>query len=331
MLRPGRWKSSGGSASPKRCATPVCLSDYPHDVSYRTTFTGQELTRIPIPCRRDRFTDTTGPDGNWPTPEPPHRINQIFLEPILFAHAESQPRIQILNRTVVEDIEIADDTRDGDAPRSRKRDHASSGIPLRGRVRRARSVVRKAIGAKLHGDAVIQRVQSTYIRAPDLIDRQRHAPAWGTGVYQSAPRRHGLCDRRTRTMAHTQLSETRRAGFRFRRSRLGYPDNSRRRNGFQLRDHFERGLVRPQAGGRQVSRPMRLHRRRCGSHLGSLCRLRHERRHRRCDKSFLAACRPSQRLGAVSHSRRLRGRTFADHRSGFAVRHDACRGRNPQT
>jgi 2-polyprenyl-6-methoxyphenol hydroxylase-like FAD-dependent oxidoreductase len=38
--------------------------DYPHDISYRTTFTGQELTRIPIPCRRDRFTDTKGPDGN---------------------------------------------------------------------------------------------------------------------------------------------------------------------------------------------------------------------------------------------------------------------------
>jgi DNA invertase Pin-like site-specific DNA recombinase len=84
--------------------------DYPHDISYRTTFTGQELTRIPIPCRRDRFTDTTGPDGNWPTPEPPHRINQIFLEPILFTHAERQPNVEILNRTVVEDVEIADET-----------------------------------------------------------------------------------------------------------------------------------------------------------------------------------------------------------------------------
>src|SRR5258708_8395334 len=28
---------------------------YPHDISYRTSFTGHELTRIPIPCRRDRF------------------------------------------------------------------------------------------------------------------------------------------------------------------------------------------------------------------------------------------------------------------------------------
>src|ERR1700739_933585 len=31
-------------------------ADYPHDIVNRTTFTGQELTRIPIPCRRDRFT-----------------------------------------------------------------------------------------------------------------------------------------------------------------------------------------------------------------------------------------------------------------------------------
>jgi 2-polyprenyl-6-methoxyphenol hydroxylase-like FAD-dependent oxidoreductase len=64
-------------------------ADYPHDISYRTTFTGQELTRIVIPCRRDRFTKKNGPDCNWPTPEPPHRINQIFLEPILHPHHQS--------------------------------------------------------------------------------------------------------------------------------------------------------------------------------------------------------------------------------------------------
>jgi len=83
-------------------------ADYPHDISYRTTFTGQELTRIAIPCRRDRFTRTDGPDGNWPTPEPPHRINQIFLEPILFEHAAAQPRIRIFNRTSVEEVVVED-------------------------------------------------------------------------------------------------------------------------------------------------------------------------------------------------------------------------------
>src|SRR6202048_2186600 len=83
-------------------------ADYPHDISYRTTFTGTELTRIPIPCRRDRFTRKDGPDRNWPTPEPPHRINQIFLEPILFEHAAAQRRIMIVNRTSVEDVRIED-------------------------------------------------------------------------------------------------------------------------------------------------------------------------------------------------------------------------------
>ena len=64
-------------------------ADYPNDVSYRTTTTGIELSRIPIPARKDRYTATDGPDTWWPTPEPPHRINQIFLEPVLFEHAHS--------------------------------------------------------------------------------------------------------------------------------------------------------------------------------------------------------------------------------------------------
>jgi 2-polyprenyl-6-methoxyphenol hydroxylase-like FAD-dependent oxidoreductase len=165
-------------------------ADYPHDISYRTSFTGQELTRIAIPCRRDRFTMTDGPDCNWPTPEPPHRINQIFLEPILFEHAAAQPRIRIINRISVEDVMVEDDSatvslRDLD-----------SGTVRRVRCRYligcdgARSVVRKAIGAELSGDAIIQRVQSTYIRAPGLIDLQQHASAWGTGAIN--PRRSGM-------------------------------------------------------------------------------------------------------------------------------------------
>jgi 2-polyprenyl-6-methoxyphenol hydroxylase-like FAD-dependent oxidoreductase len=165
-------------------------ADYPHDISYRTTFTGAELTRIKIPCRRDRFTAKDGPDCNWPTPEPPHRINQIFLEPILFEHAAAQPRITILNRTSAEDVVVEDHSahlclRDLDSGALR-RVSCRFLIGCDG----ARSVVRKAIGAEFAGDAVVQRVQSTYIRAPDLIDRQRHAPAWGTGSIN--PRRAGM-------------------------------------------------------------------------------------------------------------------------------------------
>jgi 2-polyprenyl-6-methoxyphenol hydroxylase-like FAD-dependent oxidoreductase len=165
-------------------------ADYAHDISYRTSFTGPELTRIRIPCRRDRFTMTDGPDCDWPTPEPPHRINQIFLEPILFEHAAAQSRIRIVNRVAVEDVAVGDSSasvslRDLDNNTTRRL-NCRFLIGCDG----ARSVVRKAIGAELSGDAIIQRVQSTYIRAPGLIDRQQHASAWGTGAIN--PRRSGM-------------------------------------------------------------------------------------------------------------------------------------------
>jgi 2-polyprenyl-6-methoxyphenol hydroxylase-like FAD-dependent oxidoreductase len=181
-------------------------ADYPHDISYRTSFTGQELTRIPIPCRRDRFTATQGPDCNWPTPEPPHRINQIFLEPILFEHAAAQPRIRIVNRTAVEDVVVEDA-----CARVNLRDLDSGTVrPLSCRYLvgcdGARSVVRKAIGAELSGDAIIQRVQSTYISAPGLIDLQQSERAWGTGAIN--PRRSGMVyaiDGRERWLVHNYM------------------------------------------------------------------------------------------------------------------------------
>ncbi|MBT6208757.1 MAG: hypothetical protein HOI35_01880, partial [Woeseia sp.] len=53
------------------------------------------------------------------------------------------------------------------------------------------SAVRKGIGAQFEGDAVIQRVQSTYIRAPDLIGLQQVERAWAT--FSLNPRRSGNC------------------------------------------------------------------------------------------------------------------------------------------
>src|SRR5579872_4285426 len=181
-------------------------ADYPHDISYRTTFTGQELTRIEIPCRRDRFTRKDGPDCNWPTPEPPHRINQIFLEPILFAHAAAQKRIRIRNRAAVENVGVED----GFARVTLRDLETGAATSVRCRYLigcdGARSVVRKAIGAAFEGDAVVQRVQSTYIRAGDLLARQRCAPAWGTGAIN--PRRSGMVyaiDGRERWLVHNYM------------------------------------------------------------------------------------------------------------------------------
>jgi len=156
--------------------------DYPNDVVVRTTATGHELTRIHIPCRRDRFTDRSGPDGEWPTPEPPHRVNQIFFEPLLFRRARETPGVTVLNLTELTGFEQHDEPVVAHA-------RAGDGSELRivGRFLvgcdGGRSSVRRAIGAKLEGDDVVQRVQSSYIRAPDLIHRVTKPDAWMSYLY----------------------------------------------------------------------------------------------------------------------------------------------------
>src|SRR5262245_19715403 len=59
--------------------------EYRNDVSCCVTATGMELSRIKLPSRAGRACGEQGDDSWWPTPEPPHRINQLFLEPVLFA------------------------------------------------------------------------------------------------------------------------------------------------------------------------------------------------------------------------------------------------------
>lgn len=163
--------------------------DYPNDVTVRTRATGYELTRIHLPCRRTRYTDKSGPDGWWPTPEPAHRVNQIYFEPILYAEASSHPRIQILNDYRVEDIQqnatevrLLATSLNGEGSLEVRAGYA---VGCDG----GRSLTRKAIGASLHGDEVIQRVQSSFIRAPELLGRVTKPDAWMSYLY--APERAG--------------------------------------------------------------------------------------------------------------------------------------------
>ena len=163
--------------------------DYPNDVVFRTRATGWELTRIPIPCRTDRYTATDGPDCRWPTPEPAHRINQIYLEPILFRQAAANPRIRILSRTSIDGF-----GQDEDGVVAQARDlQTGETFEIESRYLigcdGGRSGVRRAIGSRLVGDEVIQRVQSSYIRAPGLIDLITPPSAWMSYLYN--PERAG--------------------------------------------------------------------------------------------------------------------------------------------
>ncbi|WP_223585868.1 FAD-dependent oxidoreductase [Microbacterium sp. OVT16B] len=184
-------------------------ADYPQDVAFRTALTGRELARIPIPASGERYTSTIGPDTSWNTPEPPHRINQTFLEPILARHAAEAPGVTLLNRTLFhtlsqdeESVSIVVSDLDGANERTLRGRHL---IGADG----GRSNVRKQIGATLSGDPVLQHVQSTCIRSADLYRRMTADEPRAWGYYTFNARRLGhvyAIDGRETFLVHTYLS-----------------------------------------------------------------------------------------------------------------------------
>jgi 2-polyprenyl-6-methoxyphenol hydroxylase-like FAD-dependent oxidoreductase len=164
-------------------------ADYSNDVVSATTVTGIELARLSIPSRGERQAGAKGVDSWWPTPEPSHRINQIYLEPVLFAHAKSQPRIRIHNRAAFEEFEqdehgVIVTTRDLDSG-----ERISISCRYLVGCDGSKSTIRKKIGGNFVGTPEVQRVQSTYIHAPALLGLLPGKPAW---LYFSLnPRRCG--------------------------------------------------------------------------------------------------------------------------------------------
>lgn len=199
-----QFRRLGVAAKLRQAGLP---EDYPNDVVFRTSMTGIELTRIPIPGRKTRYTETVGPDTGWPTPEPPHRINQIYLEPILLDHAAAMPGISLLNRSQVTQIRQDDDGVEAtvvDLDSGEQRTvRAAYLVGCDG----GSSGVRKQIGAALEGDAVVQQVQSTFIHAPGLKALLPGKPAWC--YYSVNTRRCGTVfaiDGESRWLVHNHLN-----------------------------------------------------------------------------------------------------------------------------
>ncbi len=183
-------------------------ADHANDVAFRTSAIGTEFARIMIPCRRDRYTNKEGPDGWWPTPEPPHRINQIYLDPLLASIAREHPRIRYINRMEVEGFTQSDAGVIAEAidhtSGARSTIHCAYLIGCDGPSSRTRQL----IDARLTGDALFGRTQSTYIRAPGLAERMRATRAWSTQVMN--PKRSGnmfAVDGRETWLIHNYLRD----------------------------------------------------------------------------------------------------------------------------
>lgn len=203
-----RLRMLGMAAKVREAGLPA---DYPHDVSFCTTLTGRELARIRIPARAERYTSRNGPDTSWATPEPPHRINQRFLEPVLMEHVAALPHVALLTEAEYFGLSQRDDAVTAEV------EYEGETITLVGRyligADGGKSRVRKEIGAKLQGDAVLSRVQSSWIHADSLYERSPNEPAWG--YYSFNPRRNGhvyAIDGVSQFLVHNYLDDGEGAG-----------------------------------------------------------------------------------------------------------------------
>jgi 2-polyprenyl-6-methoxyphenol hydroxylase-like FAD-dependent oxidoreductase len=161
----------------------------------------------------------------------------------------------------------------------------------------SRSQVRRQIGARLSGTPVIQRVQSTCIRAPQLLGMLPGKHAW---MYLSLnPRRCGTViaiDGRETWLIHNHLYE-------------GEPEFDSIDRDWAIRTilgvgaDFQYEVVSKEdwTGRRLVADRFRDRRAFIAgdaAHLGTLCRLWHECRHCRRDGPVLDARRRAEGLGA---------------------------------
>ncbi len=167
--------------------------DFSTDVIFCTAISGEEITRIRLPSRNERFgiDGRSAPgfiDSDWLTPEPVVRISQLYLNPILYRHAHRFEGVTLLPETTfvryddsVGGVTVHCETNDGE--------------PLEIRARYlvgcdgASSRVRKQMGVRLLGDAEISKSRSSLIRCPAVKELFRGEPAWMSWVIN--PRQAG--------------------------------------------------------------------------------------------------------------------------------------------
>jgi len=179
--------------------------EHPHDVAFRSSMVGEDFGRIPIAGRAGRMRNDPGVDMWWPTPEPPHRINQLYIEPILQEHAVARDRLTFVGEAEVLRVGQHDDGAWAVAAFADGRTLDVRGSQLVG-CDGGRSTVRRELGIAMTGDAEIQRVQSTYVEVRGLASEMRAAPAWATIVLNAE--RSGTAyaiDGRSRWLVHNYL------------------------------------------------------------------------------------------------------------------------------
>jgi 2-polyprenyl-6-methoxyphenol hydroxylase-like FAD-dependent oxidoreductase len=151
------------------------------DVVYATRFAGWELARLPMPSTDEKLDD---PDQTTQTPEPIHRANFFFIEPILKARLDALPSVDL--RFGHRLVEFEQEAEGVTATIERVIDGERLEISCDWLVGcdGARSTVRQALGIGYAGKGgedetfMRGRMLSTYVDAPALADVMKLKPGW---------------------------------------------------------------------------------------------------------------------------------------------------------
>ncbi|MBO6781758.1 MAG: FAD-dependent monooxygenase [Alphaproteobacteria bacterium] len=155
--------------------------DHASDVVYVTRFTGWELARLPMPSTAEKLSE---PEHTAQTPEPIHRANFFYIEPILKRRAEELDSVDV--RFGHRLLSFEQDDGGVIAKIERTADGAERTVRCDWLVGcdGARSTVRKALGIGYGGKGgedetfMRGRMLSTYVRAPALTGEMTCAPGW---------------------------------------------------------------------------------------------------------------------------------------------------------
>lgn len=158
--------------------------DYPQDIAYFTRFTRHELARVSGRSRREAREARESAGSRWPTPEPLHRGQQMFIEAVLKQQAERWPSADIRYGWRAGRLHHRPDGVSVDveplATGTGERIDADFAVGCDG----GRSMVRETLGIRYEGLASEERdylggqMLAAYLRAPEFYTVVPCKPSW---------------------------------------------------------------------------------------------------------------------------------------------------------
>jgi 2-polyprenyl-6-methoxyphenol hydroxylase-like FAD-dependent oxidoreductase len=157
--------------------------DHPFDAAYFTRLNAFEIARGRAPSRDERLRLRDGAPATDQLPEPTHRVNQMYVERLLFQEAASRPNIIMRFGWTVEEVaesatDVALIARDNAGDREDWRGAFIIGCDG------GRSTVRQALGVRYEGEEKLMNVfmsgeiVSIHMSIPQFYEVLGPRPAW---------------------------------------------------------------------------------------------------------------------------------------------------------